>query len=152
MPASSITTILNRLGEADIILPYMTDANLRPLIRRVGSWVFARIINLMFGNRIRYYNSMVPRRDLLNRIHIEANGYSLQAECVAKLLRAGASYIQVGVPHGHGVANTGSHALRPRNILNVFRAMLALKREVGRIPPLSTASESDDPTVARREL
>lgn len=142
MPASSITAIINRLGDADIILPYMSDANRRPLVRRVCSWGFSRLVNLLFGYRIHYYNSMVPRRELLNRITIAANGYSLQAECIVKMLKGGATYAELGVPHGHGVVKAGSYALRPKNVLNVFKGLFKLIQEIRRPGAVPKPSET----------
>jgi len=151
MPASSITSILNLLGQADIILPYMTDSRFRPLVRRIASWTFARIINVLFGHPIRYYNSMVPRRNLLNRITIQASGYSLQAECIVKMLRGGASYKQIGVAHGHALAKSGSHALRPKNIVNVFKGIFKLICETRRSAEPSASPKSNNSTVAERD-
>jgi hypothetical protein len=152
MPASSIIAILNRLGDADIILPYMSDARLRPMVRRMGSWAFARLINLLFHNHIRYYNSMVPRRDLLNQISINTNGYSLQAECVVKLRKAGATYTEIGVPHGHGVVKTGSYALRPKNVWNVFKGVFALIKEVRRTAAMPSSSALGASKPVERDL
>lgn len=135
MTPASIAAVLNRLGDADIILPYMTDRHRRPFVRRIGSWAYAQVINTLFGYRIRYYNSMVPRRELLNRITINTSGYSLQAECIVKLLRGGATFVEVGVPHGFGVAKSGSHAVRPKNLMNLFKSILALIREIRSYTP-----------------
>lgn len=152
MPASSITMILNRLGDADIILPYMTDRHLRPMVRRIGSWGFTTLINLLFGHRIRYYNSMVPRRDLLNRVTIHATGYSMQAECIVKMLRVGATYAEIPVPHGHGVVKGGSHALRLKNLVNLFKGIVALRGEIRRSSATTTATPVNNPAPAKRDL
>lgn len=135
MTTDNIATVLDQLGEADIILPYMTDRYKRPFVRRVGSWAYTQVINLLFGYRIRYYNSMVPRRELLKRIAINTSGYSLQAECVVKLLRGGATYAEVGVAHGFGQAKSGSHALRPKNLASLFKGIVALVREIRNYTP-----------------
>jgi glycosyltransferase involved in cell wall biosynthesis len=132
MPASSMVEILSNLGKADIILPYMTDTKDRPLLRRAGSRAYTMLINALFGQTVRYYNSMVPRRDLLQSLTIRNSGYAFQAECVTKLLRAGHTCVHVGVPHGHKHAQTGSHAIRPKNLVNLFKGIVSLFREVRR--------------------
>jgi glycosyltransferase involved in cell wall biosynthesis len=133
MPASSIREILNNLGETDMILPFMTDAVFRERIRAIGSWSFARLINLISGTKIRYYNSMVVRRRLFTDTVIESRGYTLQAECVIKFLRKGATYIEIGVPHGFEfVRKTSSHALRPRNLLNLVYSLFKLSKDLTR--------------------
>ena len=131
MPATSITTVLDQLGKADIILPYMADMKQRPLGRRIGSWGFATVINTLFGFHIHYYNSMVPRRALLNKITINTEGYALQAETIVKLLKAGYSYAEISVPHGMTVRG-GSSALRVKNLVNLFKDLCALIKEVRR--------------------
>jgi dolichol-phosphate mannosyltransferase len=149
MPVTSITTILNHLGEADIIFPYVTDAKDRPLVRRVGSRGFTTVINKLFGLRLRYYNSMVPRRELLNKITIKTDGYASQAEGSIKMIRAGASYIEVGVVHGHA-SGGGSSAVRPKNLLKVFKAVLALIRELRRPRAVAAPARVESPAPAEK--
>lgn len=150
MPVTSVTTILNHLGKADIIFPYVTDAKDRPLIRRVGSRGFTTVINKLFGLRLRYYNSMVPRRELLNKIKINTDGYASQAEGAIKMIRAGASYIEVGVVHGHA-SGGGSSAVRPKNLLKVFKAIFTLIREMRASRRVSPAPRLEPATTGKRE-
>lgn len=131
MPASSITQVINSIGKSDILLPYMTDSRYRDKVRSIGSWAFARIINIISGTKIRYYNSMVVRRVLFSGIHIRATGYTLQAECVIKFIKNGAKYYEIGVSHGHEHVNkTSSHALKPKNLLNVLVSLKNLLAEL----------------------
>src|SRR3982751_1009552 len=74
--------ILDRLGEADIVLPYLTNRKLRPLGRRIGSWGFTTLVNLLFGLRVRYYQGMLPRREMLSKIRIATDSYAFPAEAV----------------------------------------------------------------------
>jgi glycosyltransferase involved in cell wall biosynthesis len=127
MPAKSITRIIDSIGECDLVLPYMTDARFREPLRRIGSWVFARLINIISGTKIRYYNSMVVRSNLLKNLKVDARGYTLQAECVVRLIKGGANYSEIGVDHGHKSSQcTGSKALHPKNILNVLNSIIRL--------------------------
>src|SRR6266446_8106155 len=96
MPASDMRVILSRLGEADIILPYLTNPRLRSLGRRIGSWGFTTVVNLLFGLRVRYFQGMLPRREMLGRIRIATDSYAFPAEAVVKLVKAGCSYVEVG--------------------------------------------------------
>ncbi len=131
MPAQSITQIINSIGISDMLLPYMTDAKYRDKVRSIGSWTFARIINILSGTKIRYYNSMVVRRALFSNIQVRATGYTLQAECVIKFIKNGATYYEIGVSHGHQhVIKTTSHALKPKNLLNVFVSLKNLFYEL----------------------
>lgn len=131
-PAESLEKILSQTGKADLVLPYLTNPEFRPWGRRFGSWGFTTLINLLFGQRVRYYNHCVVfRRENLTAITIMTNGFVYQAEAVVKLLKAHCSYVEVGiydVPRAHG----RSSALRPKNLLNCFRAVYALVWEVRR--------------------
>ena len=131
MPTSSITAIIDSIGQTDMVLPYMLDARYRQIIRGLGSWGFSRLINLIFGQHIRYYNSMVVRRDLFNEESISATGYSLQAECVLKFLKKGATYLEIGVDYGYQQTQLAtSHALRWNNLKNLAISLTKLIAEL----------------------
>lgn len=145
IPASDITLALNHLGEADIILPYLTNPKLRPLGRRIASRAFTLIINTLFGLRIRYYQGMIPRREILDTITISTDSYAFLAEAVVKLIKAGYSYVQAGFPNTP-VAGGHSVALQPKRLWGVFVAIVNLVREMhrpGAIP--STAASRNRP-------
>ncbi len=149
MPAASISTILNRLGETDIVFPYVIDAKDRSLLRRIGSRGFTAVINALFGQRIRYYNSMVPRRELLNQVTIKTDGYASQAEGALKLIKAGCSYLEVGVAHGHA-SGGGSSAVSPKNLLKALTAVVALIKEM-RQPSAVLARVPIEPKASAEE-
>lgn len=129
IPLSDMSLLLEQIGKADIILPYVTNRTLRPLVRRITSWGYSTIINLLFGLRIHYYNGMLPRRQLLNQITITTDSYAFQAEAVVKLIRAGATYFEIGLPNtpcGEG----RSVALEPKRLLAVLKGVFNLAREI----------------------
>jgi len=128
MPIHSITAILDSLGSTDIVLPFMTDDSLREPLRRYGSWTFTRLINLISGYHVSYYNAMVVRRRLFARIRINATGYSLQAECVVKFFLTGATYSEIGVAFGHSnrLLAPSSKALQVRNLTNLIYSLTEL--------------------------
>ncbi len=131
-PAECLEKTLHEVGKADLVLPYLTNSEVRSLGRRFCSWGFTTLINALFGQRVRYYNHCVVfRRENLKAITIVTNGFVYQAEAVVKLLKAGCTYVEVAVydvPRVHGK----STALRPKNLLNSFRAVYGLVREVRR--------------------
>jgi len=133
MPQESITEIVNNVGHVDIILPYMTDAKYREPIRRYGSLGFTCLINLMSGLNIKYYNGMVVRKRLFEGEKIQSTGYSIMAECVLKFIAKGATYYEIGVPHGYpNLSKSGSKALRINNLMNlvgsIFRIYQTLRQ------------------------
>ena len=130
-PAHGITPIIAAVESADMVIPYVTNPEVRSFARRLASRGFVVIMNRLFGLRVPYYNGLVVHRlDLLREIEIETNSFAYQAEAIVKLLKRGADFNTVGVEistREHG----GTKAFRASNVVNVLRALLDLKRRVG---------------------
>jgi glycosyltransferase involved in cell wall biosynthesis len=136
LPARSLPAIFERIGSADLVLPYMTNLRLiKSPSRYFVSRTYQNLLNLLFGFRIRYYNGLpVYRRTLLNAISIKSNGFGFQGEIIIKLLKSGCTYVEVGV---EGAEQKGkSFAFRPRNIVSVARTLLRLIVEILRFKPV----------------
>lgn len=143
-PAESIRATIAHLGEADIIISYPANPEIRSLRRRLGSQAFTTVINVLSGFHMPYYNGAVLRRRLLEEIHITSNGYAFFAEMVVKLMKAGSSHVKVGVYHTAS-ANACSSALKLKNLLKVFKDVVHLAFEMRRpdnsaLLPLSNRS------------
>jgi glycosyltransferase involved in cell wall biosynthesis len=133
VPAEGIGLVLDQIGKADLVIPYIANPEeFRSWGRRVGSRAFTFIVNSCFGLSARYYNHCVVfPRNLLNSITIVTDGFAYQAEAVVKLLKAGCSYVEVGVrdlPRFKGE----STALKPKNLWSVLKSIFSLIREVRR--------------------
>jgi glycosyltransferase involved in cell wall biosynthesis len=121
-----LRNVLGRLGQADIIVPYLATQKGRPLFRRLTSRTFVLVVNLLFHQRIRYYNgSVVHRTRLVRGIEIGTNSFAYQAEAQIRLLRAGHSYVEVGYTSA-SYSGVFSHALKPRNLWGVLAALTKL--------------------------
>lgn len=122
----SIIAVLRRLGEADMILTYHADTAHRSLTRRIISRCFTALVNLLSGNRIRYYNGLaVHRRHDVLRWHSHAHGFGFQADMITRLLDLGATYIEVPVVPKERDAGS-SKAFTFRNICSVGHTLLEL--------------------------
>jgi glycosyltransferase involved in cell wall biosynthesis len=139
MPPSDMSKILDQLGAADIVLPYLTNRKLRPLGRRIGSWGFTTLVNLLFGLRVRYYQGMLPRREMLSKIRIATDSYAFPAEAVVKLVKGGCSYVQVGIG-GTPSYKGRSRALQPQRLWGVLKGVLSLRREIRRPGAIPSAA------------
>lgn len=129
-PSDSLGMILSKIGQADMVIPYITDAKDKSFFRFLVSKGFTFLINILFGLNIRYYNGLVVhRKDILNQITITTNGFAYQAEALVKLLKNGYSYVEVGTPT---IPREGgkSKALRLNNLYSVLKTILCLKREL----------------------
>jgi glycosyltransferase involved in cell wall biosynthesis len=129
-PASSLPPVLSQLGTADILVPYMLNlARIKTPARLVLSRTYTMLLNLLFGQDIRYYNGLpVHTVANLRSLEIKSSGFGFQAEILTKLIRAGCSYRQIGV---HGAEETKrSKALHLRNVVSVARTMMTLVLEI----------------------
>lgn len=130
LPAASLPAIFECVGKADIVVPWMTNmAEIKSPIRYYLSGAYTALLNLTFGLRLKYYNGLpVHRRDLLQKIEITSGGFGFQAEILIKLIKSGATFIQVGV---QGAEEKGrSFAMKPRNWISVARTFAHLVVEL----------------------
>lgn len=126
LPSESLTPIFETIGTADIVIPYMK--NLREIktpFRYSLSRCYTTLLNSLFNQDLQYYNGLpVHRLALLRQIDIVSSGFGFQGEVLIKLLRAGCSYVQVGVL---GAEKTNrSKAVSLKNLINMCRTFLHL--------------------------
>jgi glycosyltransferase involved in cell wall biosynthesis len=129
MPASSLPAIFDKIGSADIVVPYCK--NLKQ-IKGPGRYMLSRtytmLLNTLFGLRLQYYNGLpVHRVELVRSVAGTSDGFGFQAEILVPLLRAGRTYVEVGVM-GAEKANRSS-ALRLKNVISVSRTLGRLLRQ-----------------------
>lgn len=126
----SIRDIFDCVGKADMVLPYHTNSGERSFLRRALSGSFTALLNFLFGYKLRYYNGpVVHRRELLTKVPMTTDGFAYQAEILSRLLKAGRSYVEVGMKirirqHGH------SKALYPKNVWRVIETVAKLYWEL----------------------
>jgi len=126
IPAEAIRRVLSRAIEADVIIPYTANPEVRPLSRRVISRAFVALINTMFGLSLRYYNgTCLIKAPLLKKVPLKTWGFAYMAAILVRLLRSGASYSEVGIDIAQrSSGRTKAFALR--NIVSVIKAILTL--------------------------
>lgn len=126
LPASSLPKIFNLVGEADIIIPYMLNLQrIKTKQRYKLSKTYTMLMNKLFGLKLNYYNGLpIYPTKLLKSIDIKSEGFGFQAEILIKLIKSGASYLEVGVL-GSEITNKSS-ALSFKNILNILVTFFTL--------------------------
>jgi dolichol-phosphate mannosyltransferase len=130
LPAASLPAIIERIGTADIVVPYMTNLSvIKTPMRYLISRTYTNLLNLLSGHRLHYYNGLpVHRRALLEQITITSSGFGFQGEILVKLLKSGCSYVQVGVL---GAETTNKTSIfRVRNLFSVTATLLKLLLEL----------------------
>lgn len=130
IPSEAIKKVLSHTGEADIVIPYTANTHVRKFSRRVISRLFVMGINTLFGMRLKYYNgTCLIKSSLLKKVPLKTWGFAYMAAILVRLLRSGASFIEVGVdiqPRETGK----SKAFALKNIISVVSAILSLFWEV----------------------
>jgi glycosyltransferase involved in cell wall biosynthesis len=142
-PGQSIAEIISHAGEADIIIPIVTNRGARHWLRAFASKGFTTLLNWAFWLDVGYYNGAVlQRNELLRSIEITTNSFAYQAEALVKLIARGATYKHCYVSIQERAAGRSS-ALSLKNQLAVWRTILHLLAVVGlfcRLPLLPPKS------------
>ena len=125
-PAEGLYPILDAVGKADIVIPFVLNKEIRSWFRRLVSWLFVNIVNTMFGLSVHYYNGLVVhRKALMDTITITTDSFAYQAEALVKLLTRGCSYIEVGAIISE--RETGvSQAIRWKQFVTVGQTLIHL--------------------------
>lgn len=130
IPGEAIQSILNAVGTADTVVPYISTPSVRGWSRRVISAAFVALVNALFGLRLRYFNGpCVHRRALLLSVPMRTHGFAYMTAILVRLIRSGHAYVEVPMElqarqHGR------SKAFRLKNILSVLRTLGELFWEV----------------------
>lgn len=132
MPAASLPPIFAAVGSADIVLPFITNLKqIKSPVRYFTSRTYTTLLNLLFGQKIKYYNGLpVHRVDLLRQLRINSSGFGFQGEILTKLLRSGCSMTDVGVAGAEMTRN--SSAVRLKGLINIAKVLILLVWEVRR--------------------
>jgi dolichol-phosphate mannosyltransferase len=125
-PRDSIVAVFRAIGEADIIVPYYTSSEGKSRRRQIISSTYTGLVNLMTGNRLRYYNGLaVHLRHNVLRWHPNTRGFGFQADILCLLLDLGFSYKEVPivtVEQRRGKSN----ALTFRNLISVTHTLIEI--------------------------
>lgn len=125
-PKEALKKMVAKLGQADIIIPYVTNMNIRPVLRQWLSHTFTFIVNFLFGLRVPYYNGTVIHKTKLVQSAIpKTNGFAYQAETLVRLLKNSATYTTVSYEMVERKAGSTS-AFKLKNIESVFKSIVSL--------------------------
>ncbi len=117
-----VVAVLEKRGEADMILPYLEIDGREPR-RRMLSILYTKIVNALTGYSLRYYNgSVLHKRYNVMRWHADTYGYAYQAEIVTRLLNEGMSYEEVPTKVQHRTV-VKTKAFSFQNMLSVVHSL-----------------------------
>lgn len=126
----SVRGMFKLFGRADIIISYIGNPEIRPLSRQLISKAFVKLMNFLFGLRLKYYNGVcLIRKDLLRKVRMTTHGFAYMAEILVGLIRSGSSFIEIPFylqPRKYGK----SAAFRLKNVMSVAKTIIQLFWEV----------------------
>jgi glycosyltransferase involved in cell wall biosynthesis len=126
-PKEALITVFSRLGEADMIISYLSAVEGKSAVRMWISRFYTNLINFVSGHHMRYYNG--------GSLHLRYNvmrwgpysfGFGFQAELITRLLDEGASYVEVAIKARHEQKRGLNDALNWKNFLSVSHTLLEL--------------------------
>lgn len=122
----SIHDIFAAVGAADVVAPYHGNSEARQRHRRALTWTSTRLVNVLFGLRIRYFQGpCIYPTALARRLPKTAGGFYFLTEMLVHAARAGHGCVEVPLIHqerSHGK----SKAVSARNLLRALRAVAVL--------------------------
>lgn len=138
---SALHQIFALRGQADLVIPYPTNQEERSLLRRAISQGFQSLLNIMFRLNLHYYNHLVLSTAAEAKRYRSASGsHAAQADMLVRMLKAGHTYVEVGVEDNYDFKWHHTKAFRPRNVVAVAALLVRLvwdiyvRREASREP------------------
>lgn len=126
IPAEAIKRVMAKAGEADVVIPFTANPEVRPLSRRLISRAFVLLINTLFGLNVTYYNgTCLVKSKLLKKVPLKTWGFAYMAAILVRLLKSGASYSEVGVDIAQRSSGK-TKAFAMKNVVSVVKAILTL--------------------------
>lgn len=124
-PAESIKTIISKIGQADIIIPFYTNLHLsKTWLRHLISVSYTHLINYISGLKIGYYNGItLYRTDLVRGYLAKSTGFGFQAELLVYLILSGATYVEVNTTNEERKSGS-TQAFKFTNFLDIMKSLL----------------------------
>jgi len=124
LPETTLGVLIRHSREADMVMCYFIDRELRGRRRNVLSAVFGLIYTCFFDVYLLYINGpCVYPVDALRRLTLFSTRFSIVAEINVKLLRQGASFIEVPSFRQTGMTRSRSFSIR-----NLWEAAVVFTR------------------------
>jgi len=124
--AESVETlekIISLKGQADVIVPYFGKNETRDWGRRLISMAFTKLVNLLNGHNLKYYNGpALHKSENVRTWFAETSGFGYQAELLSRLFDEGITIKEVQVSNSDRDRGV-SKAFTVSNILSVANSL-----------------------------
>lgn len=127
----SIEEVLKHTGEADIIIAYILNKEVRSITRRLISICYTNILNLLFGFNLKYYNGLVLyESSLVKKVKMTTDSFAFQAEILMRLLKNGYSYKEVPMYIKKPAEGHKTKVFKIKNLIGVASSIIRLFFEI----------------------
>jgi len=121
---------LDLMNRVDVLVPFVVNRGVRPLVRRFLSALCVRVVNFSFGTNFNYTNgNIIFRTSPLRRLRLRNTGFLCFTEMLVKSVRGGALYAEAPV-RLRGRKGGTSKAFSPRAVCAIFSGYLLLLADV----------------------
>lgn len=122
-----------KLGKADVIVGCRRRREGYSTLMRLNSWIYPRLVGLLFGLRVRDVNWIhAYRNSVFQKIRLTQRGIPMLAEALVRLRDLGASFVEVDVVMKErvgGVASASRIAVMWRTITGLLSFWLSWRKE-----------------------
>jgi len=120
----SIAGIVSRLGEADMVISYTANQQVRTWKRRFASRGFTLLCNTLFGLNMKYYNgACIHPAKLLRAVPMSSDNFAYMAEIIIYSVKSGVNYIEVPIEIK---PTTASAAFKFRSVVEALGTLASL--------------------------
>jgi glycosyltransferase involved in cell wall biosynthesis len=123
----TFVNIFQKVGTADVLVPYHHNTWVRPWYRRVMTFACTTMLNVLLGNRLKYYQGPNVYPTELARVlpRDTSGGFFFLTEMLAYAYRLGFSVVHVQLIHREHWSGQ-SKALSLKNCLHAFRTIVRI--------------------------
>lgn len=124
MTTKTLQDLITCRQKADMVSSYMTNMVSRKLVRKVFSVYYIKLMNLIFGLDLKYYNGyFICSLELLRSIKLKSKGFTIYAEIKVKLIKNGIRLLEIPFetrPRLHGISKATSLKSIRQTIYGVY--------------------------------
>lgn len=129
----AIASVLRARGQAELIITYTENQEVRAPIRRIISRTYVGLCNILFGLKLRYYTGLsLIKTDLLRSLLPLSEGFAYSTEIIVRLLKLdkGHTYVEVPMKIYPPVPGRKAAAFRFKNLVSVGKTLARLTWQV----------------------
>jgi dolichol-phosphate mannosyltransferase len=135
--ASTLDDFFSHAGQADFLCGYWQNPEERELLRRIISFCYTNLLNILLHKKMRYYNGLqLHQTEWLKTVELKSSGFGYQAEVLLQALLDGKTYIEIPTAYVERPGGGVTKVFRVRNIINVLKT-------IGRLYELSKSGREE---------